>query len=171
MARSAEFEAFVQARYAALARTATLLAGARAPGEDLLQEALIRTFLSWRRVRDSRAAESYVRTTMVRLLLHDRQRRWSGEIPHSEVPDAVVGLPDVAAATDVRAALHRLPVDQRAAIVLRFYADQSETQIAETLGCAPGTVKSRISRGLAALRAGGLLLDDPLPTPPGGPHE
>lgn len=159
MARSAEFAAFVQARYAALARTATLLAGAQAPGEDLLQEALIRTFLSWRRVRDSRAAESYVRTTMVRLLLRDRKRRWSGEIPHADLPERAVAATDPASAVDLRRALRALPTVQRAAVVLRFYADQSIDQIAETLHCPAGTVKSRLSRALAALRADGLLTE------------
>lgn len=166
MARAEDFEAFVQSRYAALARTAVLLTGARPAGEDLLQEALIRTYLAWPKVRASAAADAYVRTTMVRLLLRDQKRRWSGEIPHAEMPETAV-TSDFVTAPAIRAALQGLPVDQRAAIVLRFYADQTEAQIADTLGCAPGTVKSRISRGLDALRRGGLLLDDPEPVTPG----
>ncbi len=59
----------------------------------------------------------------------------------------------------MRRALARLPVEQRVVLVLRFYAQLSEAEIAETLGCAPGTVKSRASRAVAALRAGGLLSD------------
>jgi len=165
MAGAQDFEDFVQSRYAALARTAVLLAGTRASGEDLLQEALIRTYLAWPKVRES-AADAYVRTTMVRLLLRDRKRRWSGEIPHGELPEAAV-TSDLVTAPAIRAALQSLPTDQRAAIVLRFYADQTEAQIADTLGCAPGTVKSRVSRGLDALRRSGLLLDDPQPATPG----
>jgi len=165
MAGAQDFEDFVQSRYAALARTAVLLAGTRASGEDLLQEALIRTYLAWPKVRES-AADAYVRTTMVRLLLRDRKRRWSGEIPHGELPEAAV-TSDLVTAPAIRAALQSLPTDQRAAIVLRFYAEQTEAQIADTLGCAPGTVKSRVSRGLDALRRSGLLLDDPQPATPG----
>ncbi len=164
MAQAEDFEGFVEARYAALARTAVLLTGDRGTGEDLVQEALIRTYTSWGRVRDVGAAEAYVRTTMVRLLLRDRRRRWSGEIPHADLPDRPSPPADPATAHSVRAALRLLPTDQRAALVLRFYADQSEAQIAETLQCAPGTVKSRISRGLLALRAGGLLTDETIAT-------
>lgn len=156
----ASFTAFVDARYPMLLRTATLLTGSRPGGEDLLQEALIRTFLAWRTVRASAAAEAYVRTTMVRLLLRDRRRRWSGEIPSGDLPESAVSDPDVATAESVRAALRTLPSDQRAALVLRHWLDLSEGEAASTLGCPPGTVKSRVSRGLAALRASGLLAEE-----------
>ena len=167
MDRSEQFRSFVDARYPAMVRTATLLAGSRASGEDLLQEALLRSYLSWSRVRDVGAAEAYVRTTMVRLLIKDRRRRWSGEVPTEPETMSAFGASGAAAAGDVattgvavRAALRRLPADQRAAIVLRFYADLSEAQIATELGVAAGTVKSRISRGMAALRSSGLLTDE-----------
>ncbi len=167
MDRSEQFRSFVDARYPAMVRTATLLAGSRASGEDLLQEALLRSYLSWSRVRDPGAAEAYVRTTMVRLLIKDRRRRWSGELPTAPETMGAFGVPGAAAAGDVattgvavRAALRRLPADQRAAIVLRFYADLSEAQIATELGVAAGTVKSRISRGMTALRSSGLLTDE-----------
>lgn len=169
MDRSEQFRSFVDARYPAMVRTATLLAGSRASGEDLLQEALLRSYLSWSRVRDVGAAEAYVRTTMVRLLIKDRRRRWSGEVPTEPETMSAFGASGAAAAGDVattgvavRAALRRLPADQRAAIVLRFYADLSEAQIATELGVAAGTVKSRISRGMAALRSSGLLTDEEL---------
>ncbi len=162
-----DFEDFLQARYAAMVRTAVLLTGSRTAGEDLLHEALIRTLATWGRVRERGAAEAYVRTTMVRLLIRDRKRGWSGEIPHDRLPEHATGE-DPATAVTVRAALRQLPAEQRAAIVLRYYADQSETQIAEALNCAPGTVKSRISRGLQTLRESGLLTDEPLPSSIGG---
>ncbi len=167
MDRSEQFRSFVDARYPAMVRTATLLAGSRASGEDLLQEALLRSYLSWSRVRDVGAAEAYVRTTMVRLLIKDRRRLWSGEVPTEPETMGAFGASGAVAAGDVattgvavRAALRRLPADQRAAIVLRFYADLSEAQIATELGVAAGTVKSRISRGMAALRSSGLLTDE-----------
>ena len=169
MADRGDFDAFVTSRYAALARTAMLLTGARASGEDLLQEALIRTYVAWPKVRELAAGEAYVRPTMVRLLIRDRKRRWSGEVPHGDLPEQAHGPDhrgdprgDPATRVTVRDALRDLPIEQRAVLVLRFYADLTESQIAEALDCAPGTVKSRISRGLAALRAGGLALGDPV---------
>ncbi|MCA0180281.1 MAG: SigE family RNA polymerase sigma factor [Actinobacteria bacterium] len=164
MAQHADFEQFVAARYAALARTALLLTGSRASAEDLLQEALLKTYVAWSSVRAREAAEAYVRTTMVRLLIRDRKRRWSGEIPHEQLPEDTAYEPDRAGGLAVRTTLAALPTDQRAAIVLRFYADLPESAIAEALGCPAGTVKSRISRGLTALRVSGLLADETLAT-------
>ncbi len=161
MGGDADFTRFVEQRYASMARTATLLAGSPARGEDLLQEALLRAFTHWRRLRDTGAAEAWVRTTMVRLLLHDRKRRWSGEIPTADLPERANAAADAATAQTVRAALRTLPEDQRAAIVLRYFLDLSEAETAEALGCAPGTVKSRVSRAMATLRASHLLTDEP----------
>jgi RNA polymerase sigma-70 factor (sigma-E family) len=157
----AEFTRFVEQRYAPMARAATLLAGSPARGEDLLQEALLRAFTHWGGLRDTGAAEAWVRTTMVRLLLHDRRRRWSGEVPTAELPEPANAGADPASAETVRAALRALPEDQRAAIVLRYYLDMSEAETAAALGCAPGTVKSRVSRAMATLRASHLLADEP----------
>lgn len=175
MQRREDFGTFVDARYRPMLRTATLLAGSTASGEDLLQEALLRTYVSWPRIKATAAAESYVRTTMVRLLIRDRRRRWSGEIPTEFIPEpgmagtvhpvsgpaSGVGLGEESTiGVAVRAALRTLPVDQRVAIVLRFYADLTEPQIAIELGVPVGTIKSRIHRGIAALRVSGLLSDE-----------
>ena len=80
MARDEEFAAFVAARYRALVRTGWLLTGDLGNAEDLVQSALIRTYLAWGRLRGTANAEAYARRTLVRLALRARQRRWIGEI-------------------------------------------------------------------------------------------
>lgn len=167
MSRDEEFRAFVTVRYAALVRTARLLAADRAQAEDLVQSALLTTYTHWRSIHDPSAAGGYTRTVMVRLAIHGGRRKWRGEVP-SVVPD--VSGPDVYAEVDdadaARRALAKLPVDQRAVLVLRYYLQLSEAEIADVLRYSPGTVKSRASRALAALRAGGLLGDEQLNNSP-----
>ncbi|UNO38520.1 SigE family RNA polymerase sigma factor [Streptomyces sp. MST-110588] len=162
--RDQAFSAFMAARYPSLLRTAILLAGTDGSGaEDLVQEALLRTYRAWRRIGRAEAAEAYTRTTMVRLLAKNRRRRWNREVPAAALPE-VPGPghdEDVATALAVRALLRRLPPGQRAVLVLRFYHQLTERQIAEVLGCSVGTVKSRAARALTALRASGLLLAVP----------
>ncbi len=163
MRRSEEFTEFVDSRYGSMLRTALLLTGNRHTAEDLLQEALLRTYSTWARLEVLAAAESYTRTTMVRLLLRDRRRKWSGELPTQELPEPRhdgqrSGLADqVATVVTVRRALRELPTDQRVVLVLRYYEDLTEAEVARLLGCRPGTVKSRASRGMARLREQGLL--------------
>lgn len=153
------FSAFVAARYPALVRTAFLLVGDRGHAEDLVQAALIRTFTSWRRLDAPDNAEAYTRTTMVRLAARAGRRRWRGEVPTESLPEHHGADPSHAVdeTERVRAALLGLPWAQRAVLVLRFFDDRSEADTAALLGCSPGTVKSRASRGLAALRSAGLL--------------
>jgi RNA polymerase sigma-70 factor (sigma-E family) len=154
-----EFEAFVSARYPSLVRAASLVALDRSVAEDLVQAALIRTYLHWPLLRTPAAAESYTQTTFVRLALRSRRRRWLGERPTSPLPERPAA--DQFAASDdadmVRRALAQLLPEQRAVLVLRYYLQWSEAEIASALDCSPGTVKSRASRALAALRDGGLL--------------
>ncbi len=169
--RDEEFSAFMAARYSVLLRTATLLTGAEARAEDLVQEALLRTYRAWRRIGRLEAAESYTRTTMVRLLLKDRRRQWTGELPAGRLPETPQpGHEDaVATAVAVRARLLGLSPLHRAVLVLRFYLQLSEREIAAVLGCSPGTVKSRASRALAALREQGPLVS--VRGGERGPHE
>jgi RNA polymerase sigma-70 factor (sigma-E family) len=160
VADSADFVGFVASRYRALVGSAFLLVGDRGQAEDLVQDALFRTFLAWDRLRAVEAAEAYTRTTMVRLAGRWWRRRWRGEVPADtdETACAAWGVPvGVDVALDVRAALAVLPWQQRAALILRFFDDLSEVDTAAVLGCSVGTVKSRTSRGLASLRAAGIL--------------
>jgi RNA polymerase sigma-70 factor (sigma-E family) len=157
LTRDSEFSSFVAARYMALVRTAVLLAGDVGHAEDLAQSALITTYLAWNRLRNPAKAEAYARKVLLRLWLRARQRRWTGEIATGRLPDEAAPAPSSEVAVDVRRALARLPAAQRAVLVLRFLEDRTEAETAQLLGISLGTVKSRTSRGLASLRAAGLL--------------
>jgi RNA polymerase sigma-70 factor (sigma-E family) len=152
MADRAEFDAFVAARSPNLLRTAYLLTGDRHAAEDLLQTALAKSWFAWRRI-DS-APEAYVRRVIATTYATWWRRRWRVERPTGEVPDT--GEPDQTASIDTRDALWRalaaLPRRQRTVVVLRYFEDLSEAEIAATLGISTGTVKSSASRALATLR-------------------
>ncbi len=171
------FEALVDARSTALLRTAYLLTGDWGTAEDLLQTALAKTWFRWAEVRDKQAAEAYVRQVMSRTFATWWRRRWRGETPTDVLPD-IAGA-DAYSQADARhllgRALAELPPRQRAIVVLRFYEDLTEAQVAETVGCSVGTVKSTVSRALVRLRESGLL-DDHTDTHPhsarhGNPQE
>jgi RNA polymerase sigma-70 factor (sigma-E family) len=148
------FGEFVAARSTALLRTAVLLAGGdRQHGEDLLQDAFAETYRRWNRISSVSASEAYTRTILVRLATR-RWRRRRYEPSLDDVGDEVwpTNGSDVDIGLDVRRFLGSLPARQRAVVVLRYFDDRTEAEIAELLGCAPGTVKSHASRALAALR-------------------
>lgn len=159
----AEFTAFMRGRYPALLRTATFLMGDAGHGEDLLQTALYKTAVHWKRLHDPAAAEAYTRTVMVRQAGHSRRRRWSGERPTGTLPERACH--DVEAGVDLADALSRelklLPAEQRAVLVLRYYEQLAEREVAALLGCSVGTVKSRANRGLVRLRERGVLTSAP----------
>ncbi len=153
------FEAFVTARYTALLRTARLLTGDWQHGEDLLQTALARTMLRWSRLRSVEAAEPYVRKVLVTTYATWWRRRWRGETPTEFLPERAG--PDPYASVDHRDRVDRaiatLPRRQRAVVVLRYWDDLPESEVAALLGCSVGTVRSQASRALAKLR---IQLDD-----------
>lgn len=149
-----DFADFVGARWASLYRLAYLLAASPTGAEDLLQSALEKAYVSWRRISVMEYPEAYVRRMLVTTLVSSRRRRWSGELPSDRLPEGVdesedVGLLDRSLLWPLICAL---PARQRAVVVLRFYEDMSEAQIADTLGCAPGTVKSQSHAAMGALR-------------------
>jgi RNA polymerase sigma-70 factor (sigma-E family) len=149
-----EYRSFVVARYRTLVRAAVLLGCSPHDAEDAAQEALVRCYVAWARVRAADDPEAYVYRVLVNGVRRARRRRWWGEIPSEVLPESPA-QDDVAAAVVVshplRRSLARLPLRQRQVLVLRYYADLSEHQIADALGIAPGTVKSRASRAIAAL--------------------
>ena len=159
------FEAFVRESSPALARLAFLLTGDRQLGEDLLQTALSKVLPHWHRVIAQGDPTSYVRTVMVRTAIGWRRRRWNGETPANNLPEPTAAS-DFSNALDtrerLRAALTTLPARQRAVVVLRFYEDRTEVEVARLLGCSTGTVKSQSSKALAKLRA---RLDDEFAIP------
>jgi RNA polymerase sigma-70 factor (sigma-E family) len=156
-----EYARFVESAYAGLVRTGYLLTGDRGYAEDLVQQCLLGTYRAWSRLESPAVAQAYTRTSMVRLAMRWRSRRWRGEVPTDPLPEASIAdhAVDVTVAEHVRRALAGLPAAQRAVLVLRFFDDRSEAEIAEILRCSVGTVKSRASRALAALRTRGLLTE------------
>ncbi|HMC40351.1 MAG TPA: SigE family RNA polymerase sigma factor [Acidimicrobiales bacterium] len=154
------FGRYVMEAYPALLRRARLLVGDAGHAEDLVQLALASAFTHWRTVRQP---DAYLRTVMARKAIGWRARRWHGELPTDPLPDSADGsvqAGDFDLGGAVRQALMTLPAEQRAVVVLRYFDDCSEADIAAALKCSPGTVKSRASRALAALRASGLLAEE-----------
>jgi RNA polymerase sigma-70 factor (ECF subfamily) len=149
-----EFREFVAVRSAALLRTAYLLAGDWGAAEDLLQVALTKTYLAWKKLGHIDAVEPYARRVLVNTATSWWRRRWHGEKPTETLPERPVS--DGLEARVEREALWRhvkeLPTRQRAVLVLRFYEDMSEADTAALLGVSVGTVKSQCARALAALR-------------------
>ncbi|KRC48939.1 MULTISPECIES: SigE family RNA polymerase sigma factor [unclassified Nocardioides] len=150
------FEDYATARWAALYRTAHLLTGDPAAAEDLLQSTLVKVMAQWTKVRRADAPDAYVRKMLLNELLGERRKagRRAQKAHLVPVPDPVT---DPAATSPERLDLwdrvQLLPPRQRAVLVLRYYEDLSEAEIAEVLGVSAGTVKSQASHALRALRA------------------
>ncbi|MET7808532.1 SigE family RNA polymerase sigma factor [Micromonospora chersina] len=147
------FDEFVATRSPRLLRTAFLLTRDWALAEDLLQTALARAWEAWRRIEGD--PEPYVRRIIVNANASWWRRRWRGEVPTADLPE-VAAEADRYSGLDDRdrlwRALGRLPRRQRAVLVLRYFEDLSDAEIAEVLHCSVSTVKSQASRALAKLR-------------------
>jgi RNA polymerase sigma-70 factor (sigma-E family) len=151
-----DFDEFFRATWPRLFRTAYAVAGDVASAEDALQGAYAKAYASWRRVSRTEHPEAYVRRIVVNEILGTRRRGWwQRERPHESLePPGQVASPDVGVVERdaVWATVRALPPRQRAVIVLRYYEDLTEEQIAEVLGCSRGTVKSQASAALTNLR-------------------
>ena len=154
------FVDFVVARGPALHRTAVLLTRHEASAEDLVQTALAKAWRAWGRVDTDH--EAYVRRIIVNEFASGWRRRWRGEVPTAEPPEAAGDGHDdaVTLRASLMAALATLPPRQRAVIVLRFFHDCTEARTAETLGITVGTVKSQTAKALASLRVCDPLQDE-----------
>ncbi|WP_232838529.1 SigE family RNA polymerase sigma factor [Streptomyces geranii] len=152
----AQFHDFVRARWSHLVRTAYLLTGDAHHAEDLTQTALAKAYRSWRRVSRSDNPEAYVRRMLVNCN-SDRFRKRRVREALTDAPPERAGRDEAVSWADERSALlgalAQLPPKQRAVVVLRYWEDLSEGEVADTLGCSQGTVKSQASKGLAKLRA------------------
>jgi len=149
-----DFRQFVALRSAALLRTAYLLVGDWASAEDVLQTALTKTYLAWRRLGEIEAVEAYARKVLITTATSWWRRRWHGERPAESLPES--GGRDPSQEWVDREVMWRyvqtLPARQRAVLVLRFYEDLTEAETARVLGISVGTVKSQCFRALATLR-------------------
>lgn len=150
-----------QAHYRSLLRVASLLLDDNAACEDVVQEAFIRVHAARGRVRDPENTLAYLRRTVVNLSRNTLRRRILGlrllPKPMPDMASAEEGAYDALERDDLKRALRRLQRRQREVLVLRFYCDMTEAQIADTLGISAGSVKAYASRGLVALRA---LMDE-----------
>ena len=170
--RDCAYADFVRDRSHALLRSAFLLTGDQHLAEDLVQEALARTHRAWSRLERPSNAEAYARKVMY----HAQVSIWRRPKVAESLPGEGLELhggstDDPAEATVRRVTLQRallaLSPKQRAVIVLRYYEDLSEAQIADVLGVTPGTVKSQSSKAMATLRR---QLEPTDRSPAGGPR-
>ena len=162
-----EFSSFVAHHSAALLRHAYLLTGSRADAEELLQDTLERVYLAWDRVMQRGMPLAYTRGALARNHI-SRWRRLSRRRATEQrtVRDRSLDRDAVTIGPEERDAMWRLlamlPPRQRVALVLRYYEDLPEKDIAAALAVSVGTVKSQLSRGLATLRTQHALADRPL---------
>ena len=158
------FTEFVRGHRDVLGRTAMLLCGDRSTAEDLVQEALVRVYQGWHKV-DQRTALAYTRRIMTNLTI-DRWRRRKFEAPPEtepelrSVPSATAAYEAVDSRYTITRALATLSPRERAMVVLRYYHDLSEADVARELGVSLGTVKSTCSRALARMRVEQAPTDD-----------
>lgn len=149
------------AHYRSLVRLASLLLSDPHRAEEITQDAYVGLHRNWRRLRDPDRALAYLRQAVVNasrsVLRHrvvvDRHAAAVRSAGQASVPSAETGALSRLEQDAVLAAVAELPARQREALVLRYYADLSEAEIAETMGCSRGAVKSHTARGVAALRA------------------
>ncbi|WP_329566242.1 SigE family RNA polymerase sigma factor [Kitasatospora sp. NBC_01266] len=157
--RDSEFQAFIAVAWPRLLRTAFLLAGEQHAGEDLVQQTLERAYAAWGRVKRADDPYAYVR----RILFNEHARRFRRRAPEQSVtavPERAGqdGYAQLDARSALLGALGALPPRQRQAVVLRYWEDLSESQVAACMGCSVGTVKSQAAKGIAKLRASSALV-------------
>ena len=153
------FEDFVSARLRTLLQYAVVLTGDRELAQDVVQEALARAYLRWKRISRMDRPELYVRRMITNEFLSIRRRKrftLVGLIPglHDRAEAGADQASALADRDDMSARLATLSRRHRAVLVLRYYEGLSDAEIAEVLDCAPGTVRAHASRAIARLRAG-----------------
>ena len=142
--------------YRSLVRLAALLVRDVGTAEEVVQDSFVAMHASWRRLRDTDKALSYLRQSVVNrsrsVLRHRVVVDRNAPKPAPDMPSAEQGALSLLERSAVIAALRTLPPRQREALVLKYYADLSEAQIAATMGISQGAVKSHTARGMASLR-------------------
>lgn len=142
--------------YRTLVRLAALLVRDVATAEEVVQESFLAMHGSWRRLRDTEKALSYLRQSVVNrsrsVLRHRVVVDRNAPAPPPAAPSAEQGAITELERSAVVSALRRLPLRQREALVLRYYLDLSEAQIASAMGISRGAVKSHTARGMSSLR-------------------
>ena len=150
-----EYRRYVDGRLDALCRFGFLLCGDWHLAEDVVATALTKLYVAWPRVARRDEVDAYVRRIVVHCLADERRHvRWRRERTTYQAPERPVAdhAQESADRLTAQRALAKLPARQRAAIVLRYWEDQSVEQTAALLNCSTGTVKSQCARGLSTLR-------------------
>jgi RNA polymerase sigma-70 factor (sigma-E family) len=148
-----EFAEFVHSAWPGLYRTAYLMLGDHQLAEDLVQTSLVKTYASWRKIKEPAAAPAYARVVLANTAASwFRRKSWRNEHPTEVLPDAGAEH-DPTTRTALVDALGTLAPRQRAVVVLRYYDDLSVREVAHALDISEGTVKSQTSDALARLRA------------------
>ncbi|NUS59006.1 MAG: SigE family RNA polymerase sigma factor [Streptomycetaceae bacterium] len=154
---AAQFREFVQARWAKLVRTAYLLTGDHGDAEDVVQTALTKAYVAWHRVQGSDSPDAYVRRILVNTNAARFRRKRITQLFGVTAPEPRTAADSTTRQVEQRDALMRalaqLPARQRTVVVLRYWDDLPEAEVARSLGISVGTVKSQASKGLAKLRA------------------
>ncbi|MED7949715.1 MULTISPECIES: SigE family RNA polymerase sigma factor [unclassified Streptomyces] len=154
--RELDFEGFAATRWRRLVRTAYLLTGDYHEAEDVVQATFAKVFRNWSRISRLEEPDAYIHRALVNNNLSRHRRRRVRQLLVPVLPDrastAGGGHGGVEERSVLLQALAELPPRQRAVVVLRYWEDMSEGQVAEVLDCSPGNVKSQASRGLAKLR-------------------
>lgn len=149
------FQEFAASRLPAVLAFAVVLTGQPATGEDIAQEVLIRAYARWDTIGGLERPDLYVRKMVLNEFLSWRRRSWR-LIPSGDAAAAAGSACDpadrYAERTALLAEIAKLPRRQRAVLVLRYYEDRSDAEIAELLGCRAVTVRAYASRALATLR-------------------
>jgi RNA polymerase sigma-70 factor (sigma-E family) len=151
-----DFVAYVKSRAHHLRSTAYLLCGDWHLAEDLTQTTFTKLYQAWHRIEKHETIDAYARRVLLRAFLDERRRPWRREHPtepNNAMLDRLVHHdPAADDSTVLHAALMSLSQRHRAVLVLRFWLDLPVEQVAATLGCSTGTVKSQTSRGLSRIR-------------------
>jgi RNA polymerase sigma-70 factor (sigma-E family) len=152
MASDADYVAFVEANWTRYLRAARLLTGDRHRGEELLQDSLVRLYVRWRRAAISGDAHAYLWRILVNNNINWWRRRRFEQLVEVTPDRAEPAGSNDEPHDDLRRALLQLPRRQRAVVVLRYFEDLTERQVAAVLGCTVGTVKSQNAKALSKLR-------------------
>ena len=153
---SEEFTSFVVAHQAKLRRVAYLMCGDWQLASDHVQDALVRVYRHWPRLRSDGEKLAYARKAVLSVVIDAKRRRSSTEVPVDSVADRLGGTDAAERSADrdlLSRCLVQVPARQRACLVLRYYDDLSVSEVATVLGCSEGTVKSQTARGLDTLQA------------------
>lgn len=157
--RDAEFAALFDRHYAPMCRLAYVILGDAGQAEEIVMEAMLKTFSGWNRIRDMERIDAYVRRAVVnqcrskirRKVIENRVNRVVHHRDETKAPDWEPERHETSRL--VWEAVKTLPERQRACVVLRYFNDLPEAEIAQTLDCSVGTVKSQLSKARAKLEA------------------